>query len=643
MSGEERQPLLSHSSSSVRNSNQITWTNSFRSSTIILDQREKWKKKISCAAVLLTEILERVAFYSLAGNLVLFLNKSPFSWQSYSAGNAVFIFLGISHLASPIGGYIADSCLGRFWTISGSILIYIVGYAFMPLLAKPDFTVTMCNVNWWHIFSPSSSEDDVHVDDHGKACGWLVYSVLVVIALASGGVKSNMAPFGADQVMSDGPIVMRSFFNWFYWCVNIGALTALGGIVYIQVDPMTPEHTGFYLGYLIPCCCLGVALICFTAVYPFYICKPPTGSVIGNVFGILHEGFSSRRARVKRLNSQTIDYGQTAPPLANEVHESLNKEQSSSWLHGAKLKYGGSYDDAIVEDVESLGNILCIFVAFIPYWMVYFQMETTYLMQGLHMRLDPHYIQLSEAAVFQIPAAWLTLFDVIFLIMLIPLLSQVIYPMLDKRGLSFPLMFRIIIGMFFASMSMIAAGALETYRLDIFHSGGNITQIIGGDLYDAANVSIWWQIPQYSLIGVSEAFATVAGLELAYSAAPRSMQSILMGLFWLFTGLGSILGTGFLSLMKAVVPSWFPRGDFGNLNNAHLDYYFFILGSLQLICLLVFAPFAYNIWHAIQQRKLREAKNLLSSDSSNPPERVPGNLQRRDSAQSYSRSVSSLD
>lgn len=47
--------------------------------------------------------------------------------------------------------------------------------------------------------------------------------------------------------MSDGPAMMRSFFSWFYWCVNIGALTALGGVVYIQVEIST---NGFFLGYV---------------------------------------------------------------------------------------------------------------------------------------------------------------------------------------------------------------------------------------------------------------------------------------------------------------------------------------------------------------------------------------------------------
>ena len=63
-------------------------------------------------------------------------------------------------------------------------------------------------------------------------------------------------------------------------------------------------------------------------------------------------------------------------------------------------------------------------------------------------------------------------------------------------------------GFSFAVASMVVAGGIETVR----RSDNNyVDQTIGDMTYNASCMSIYFQIPQYGLIGVSEVFTGVGG------------------------------------------------------------------------------------------------------------------------------------
>lgn len=72
----------------------------------------------------------------------------------------------------------------------------------------------------------------------------------------------------------------------------------------------------------------------------------------------------------------------------------------------------------------------------------------------------------------QIPAASLSVFDIVFLVVFIPIFDRVVYPFLDKKGYHLSLRSRIAIGMVIAVLAVACAGSLEMYRLHIYWLNG---------------------------------------------------------------------------------------------------------------------------------------------------------------------------
>jgi len=88
-----------------------------RSLSRTLDTRSSIEKRIAVVLILISVGFERLAFYSLAGNLTFFLDSNIIGWVFPHTIIAPLIFLGTSYLSAVIFSWFSDGRFGRAKTI----------------------------------------------------------------------------------------------------------------------------------------------------------------------------------------------------------------------------------------------------------------------------------------------------------------------------------------------------------------------------------------------------------------------------------------------------------------------------------------------------------------------------------------------
>ncbi|XP_046563912.1 solute carrier family 15 member 4-like [Haliotis rubra] len=487
------------------------------------------------ACILVTEMCERLTYYGVSGNLVLFCT-SVLKFTSQDATSVQLVFTGTSYLFPVIGGYVADSVAGRFNTILGSCFIYILGL----------FLLAACCADYVAWFGQDDAGLAYDLSLEAKQAYFLLG--LVLVAMGTGGIKANVGPFGAQQVKDQGPLAVQTFFNWFYWFVNLGGLIAYTAVAYVQ------QNVSFAWGYLIPLISMALAVVIFMAGKGQYIHVPPGESVLSTSVSVCCQGCS--------------------------CHSPEEEERPS--LSSARTKYGGRFDDHTVDGVVAVLRILPIFALLIGYAAIYAQMQSTFFLQSERMS-----VKVGGGA---IPAAMLNIFNTIIILLLIPLMDRLVYPCFTRCGRPLTYLQKMGFGLVFSASSVAVAGILEIYRKQNLASTGGVVQTLGGEKFNASQLSVLTQIPQFALVGSAEVFTSIPSLEFAFTQAPPSMQGLLTGVFYAVMGLGNYVATLILAIVSAATADdpWFPN----ELNYGHAEYLFFLLGGLMLLDLMFFVPVA---------------------------------------------------
>lgn len=127
----------------------------------------------------------------------------------------------------------------------------------------------------------------------------------------------------------------------------------------------------------------------------------------------------------------------------------------------------------------------------------------------------------------------------------IPICDRIFYPMLRKFGIAFKPITRIFWGFMLGAAAMAYAAGVQKW---IYASGPCYDAPLACDAalqpdgtYAPNNVHVAAQTPAYLFIGLSEIFASITGLEYAFTKAPPNMKSFIMSMFLLTNAFGAAL------------------------------------------------------------------------------------------------------
>lgn len=249
-----------------------------------------------------------------------------------------------------------------------------------------------------------------------------------------------------------------------------------------------------------------------------------------------------------------------------------------------------------VEEVKCILRLFPVWLCTIFSSVVFVQMLSLFVEQGAAMD--------ARLGNFHIPPPSMTAFDIVSTSAFILSYDKLVVPLfvkLTKREPKPPSeLQRMGIGLAIAVAAMIIAGIVEQRRLKHATHHGKET----------SSLSILWQAPQYILVGVSEAFVYVAQMEFFASQSPDGLKSLGMGLSMSSSAIGSYVASLMLTVVSKITsrngkPGWVPP----NLNDGHLDRFFFLTAGLAMVNLVLYGISA-NRYKDISLQKREEAGKI---------------------------------
>ncbi len=485
------------------------------------------------------EACERFCFYGMKAILIVYMTKVLLMAED-SAQEIVHLFNAAIYILPLLGAWLADRFLGRYKTIFFISILYCLGNAVL-------------------------ATSDLATDIESKKV--ILFTGLLLIAIGTGGIKPCVSAFVGDQAGGFDSQTMTRIYSAFYWSINFGSFFAF------LIIPFVRDNWGYGIAFAIPGIFMALATLLFWLGRRTYTHKAPAQPDflqilcyrIFNGASKACDKFGGDKVAATTATAMRIATFIVVAPIivalavmayngATDlaVLSGLNETQVKLCallavflyivaiaIAGLKLaatmrmrNFFGTVGNMLFskkehteqlyshEERKNARNMLRILVTFaliIPFWSLFDQTGSSWILQGTKMQELHCNIFGTD---FSFGAEEMQSINPLLVMVLIPLLTLVIYP--KVKQLAKPLV-RMGIGIVLAGLSF------------------GIVAIIQSVLDSGTQLSILWQGIPYIVLTVAEILVSTTGLEYAYTAAGEKQKSTVSSFWSLTIALGNVL------------------------------------------------------------------------------------------------------
>lgn len=501
------------------------------------------------------EACERFSFYGMRNILVQFLISSvilAYLPETEREGMAKEIFhsfvIGV-YFFPLLGGWLSDRFFGKYNTIFWFSLLYCAGQFCLALF-------------------------------DGNRAGF--YTGLLLIALGSGGIKPLVSSFVGDQFTQANKHLAKIVYDAFYWTINFGSFFAS------LLMPILLRDHGAAIAFGVPGVLMLIATLIFWMGRHKYAHVPPSQHDPDSFMPVVMTALRGGNSGQKGAGSAIAIFG-----LLAAIGLLLGWALAPAWwpegLHfvpafclalGAILLFGGVgtalqlehargvHPDEAVDGVRAVLRILIIFAIVSPFWSLFDQKASTWVLQGKTM-VVPHELAWWPSWLVK-EAGQMQALNPLLVMALIPFNNLVLYPLLTKLGFTVTALRRMGFGIGFSGLAWVVAGMIQL-------------AIDGGD-----PISLAWQILPYALLTFGEVLVSATGLEFAYSQSPPKMKGVIMS-FWM---LSVTFGNVWVLLTNAAVRNEAVMTRIASSGLSENAFLMFFFAGFAFVAALVFAVYA---------------------------------------------------